>query len=61
MFSGVLPNCNGPTNRAGILGISTAILDAAAWAFWAWCATAFTGMGHHVADAREFVLRAWWS
>jgi len=28
-------------------------------AFWGWGRAGHTGMGHHVAEAREFILRAW--
>ncbi len=61
MFSEVLPNCAAPLIVQASLGISTAILDAAA--------LGFIGLGAQppspewgtmLADAREFVLRAWW-
>ena len=61
MFIEVLPNCAAPLIVQASLGISTAILDAAA--------LGFLGLGAQppdpewgtmLADAREFVLRAWW-
>jgi len=61
MFSEVLPNCAAPLIVQASLGVSTAILDAAA--------LGFIGLGAQppapewgtmLADAREFVLRAWW-
>ncbi len=57
----VLPNCMAPLIVQATLGFSTAILDAAA--------LGFLGMGAQppapewgtmLADAREFILRAWW-
>ena len=61
MFSEILPNCTAPLIVQASLGVSTAILDAAA--------LGFLGLGSQppspewgtmLADAREFVLRAWW-
>ncbi|RRH89112.1 ABC transporter permease subunit [Variovorax beijingensis] len=61
MLREVLPNCAAPLIVQASLGISTAILDAAA--------LGFIGLGAQppspewgtmLADAREFVLRAWW-
>jgi dipeptide transport system permease protein len=61
MFREVLPNCSAPLIVQASLGVSTAILDAAA--------LGFIGLGAQppspewgtmLADAREFVLRAWW-
>ena len=61
MLREVLPNCAAPLIVQASLGISTAILDAAA--------IGFIGLGAQppaaewgtmLADAREFVLRAWW-
>jgi dipeptide transport system permease protein len=61
MFIEVRPNCAAPLIVQASLGISTAILDAAA--------LGFLGLGAQppdpewgtmLADAREFVLRAWW-
>ena len=61
MFREVLPNCMAPLIVQASLGISTAILDAAA--------LGFLGLGARppepewgtmLSDAREFVLRAWW-
>ncbi|HET6466794.1 MAG TPA: ABC transporter permease subunit [Geminicoccaceae bacterium] len=61
MFLTVLPNCMPPLIVQGTLGFSTAVLDMAA--------LGFLGMGAQppapewgtmLADAREFILRAWW-
>jgi dipeptide transport system permease protein len=61
MFREVLPNCLAPLIVQASLGVSTAILDAAA--------LGFLGLGARppepewgtmLSDAREFVLRAWW-
>jgi dipeptide transport system permease protein len=61
MLLEVLPNCAAPLIVQASLGVSTAILDAAA--------LGFLGLGAQppqpewgtmLADAREFVLRAWW-
>jgi dipeptide transport system permease protein len=61
MFREVLPNCMAPLIVQASLGVSTAILDAAA--------LGFLGLGARppepewgtmLSDAREFVLRAWW-
>ena len=61
MFSEVLPNCVAPLIVQATLGISTAILDAAALGFLGLGAQPPTPeWGTMLADAREFVLRAWW-
>jgi len=61
MFSEVLPNCAAPLIVQASLGISTAILDAAALGFLGLGAQApMSEWGTMLADAREFVLRAWW-
>jgi len=61
MFSEVLPNCTAPLIVQASLGISTAILDAAALGFLGLGAQPPTPeWGTMLADAREFVLRAWW-
>ena len=61
MFVTVLPNCLAPIIVQAALSFSTAILDAAA--------LGFLGMGAQppapewgtmLAEAREFILRAWW-
>ncbi len=61
MFVTVLPNCMAPLIVQAALSFSTAILDAAA--------LGFLGMGAQppapewgtmLAEAREFILRAWW-
>ncbi len=61
MFITVLPNCMAPLIVQAALSFSTAILDAAA--------LGFLGMGAQppapewgtmLAEAREFILRAWW-
>ena len=61
MFSEVLPNCTAPLIVQASLGISTAILDAAALGFLGLGAQPpAPEWGTMLADAREFVLRAWW-
>lgn len=61
MFVTILPNCMAPLIVQATFSFSTAILDAAA--------LGFLGMGAQppapewgtlLADAREFILRAWW-
>ncbi len=57
----VLPNCVAPLIVQATLGISTAILDAAALGFLGLGAQPpLPEWGTMLADAREFVLRAWW-
>jgi dipeptide transport system permease protein len=61
MFKEVLPNCLAPLIVQATLGISTAILDAAALGFLGLGAQPPTPeWGTMLADAREFVVRAWW-
>jgi dipeptide transport system permease protein len=61
MFSEVLPNCTAPLIVQASMGISTAILDAAALGFLGLGAQPPSPeWGTMLADAREFVLRAWW-
>jgi dipeptide transport system permease protein len=61
MFKEVLPNCVAPLIVQATLGISTAILDAAALGFLGLGAQPPTPeWGTMLADAREFVVRAWW-
>ncbi|HWU96074.1 peptide transporter [Bosea sp. Root670] len=61
MFSEILPNCAAPLIVQATLGVSTAILDAAALGFLGLGAQPPTPeWGTMLADAREFVLRAWW-
>jgi dipeptide transport system permease protein len=61
MVKEVLPNCTAPLIVQATLGISTAILDAAALGFLGLGAQPPTAeWGTMLADAREFVLRAWW-
>ena len=61
MFNEVLPNCLAPLIVQASLGISTAILDAAALGFLGLGAQPPSPeWGTMLADAREFVLRAWW-
>jgi dipeptide transport system permease protein len=61
MFREVLPNCTAPLIVQACLGISTAILDAAALGFLGLGAQPPSPeWGTMLADAREFVLRAWW-
>lgn len=61
MLSEILPNCTAPLIVQASLGISTAILDAAALGFLGLGAQPpAPEWGTMLADAREFVLRAWW-
>jgi dipeptide transport system permease protein len=61
MFKEILPNCAAPLIVQATLGISTAILDAAALGFLGLGAQPPSPeWGTMLADAREFVLRAWW-
>ncbi len=61
MFNEVLPNCLAPLIVQASLGISTAILDAAALGFLGLGAQPpAPEWGTMLADAREFVMRAWW-
>jgi dipeptide transport system permease protein len=61
MFSEVLPNCAAPLIVQASLGVSVAILDAAALGFLGLGAQPpASEWGTMLADAREFVLRAWW-
>jgi dipeptide transport system permease protein len=61
MFVTVLPNCLSPLIVQAALGVSDAILEAAALGFLGLGAQPPTAeWGTMLADAREFVLRAWW-
>ncbi len=61
MFITVLPNCMPPLIVQGTLGFSTAVLDMAALGFLGMGAQPPTPeWGTLLADAREFILRAWW-
>ena len=61
MFVTVLPNCLAPIIVQAALSFSTAIFDAAALGFLGMGAQPPTPeWGTMLADAREFVLRAWW-
>ncbi|MGB3177690.1 MAG: ABC transporter permease subunit [Albidovulum sp.] len=61
MFITVLPNCLPPIIVQGALSFSTAILDAAALGFLGMGAQPPTPeWGTMLAEAREFILRAWW-
>ena len=61
MFVTVLPNCLSPIIVQGALSFSTAILDAAALGFLGMGAQPPTPeWGTMLAEAREFILRAWW-
>ena len=61
MVATVLPNCMAPLIVQATLGFSSAILDAAALGFLGLGAQPPTPeWGTMLADAREFVLRAWW-
>lgn len=61
MFNEILPNCMAPLIVQATLGVSTAILDTAALGFLGLGAQPpLPEWGTMLADAREFVLRAWW-
>jgi dipeptide transport system permease protein len=61
MFSTILPNCLAPLIVQATLAFSSAILDAAALGFLGMGAQPPTPeWGTMLADAREFILRAWW-
>ena len=61
MFIAILPNAMAPLIVQGTLGFSTAILDAAALGFLGLGAQPPTPeWGTMLADAREFIRRAWW-
>jgi dipeptide transport system permease protein len=61
MFATILPNCLGPLIVQGTLSFSNAILEAAALGFLGMGAQPPTAeWGTMLAEAREFVLRAWW-
>ncbi|SIS76929.1 ABC transporter permease subunit [Paracoccus saliphilus] len=61
MFLTVLPNCLSPIIVQAALSFSTAILDAAALGFLGMGAQPPTPeWGTMLAEAREFILRAWW-
>ena len=61
MFITVLPNCAAPLIVQATLSISTAILDAAALGFLGLGAQPPTPeWGTMLANAREFIERAWW-
>ncbi len=61
MFITILPNCAAPLIVQAALSFSTAILDAAALGFLGMGAQPPTPeWGTMLAEAREFILRAWW-
>jgi dipeptide transport system permease protein len=61
MFRTILPNCMGPLIVQAALSFSNAILDAAALGFLGMGAQPPTPeWGTMLAEAREFILRAWW-
>ncbi len=61
MFVNVLPNCMAPLIVQATLGFSTAILDAAALGFLGLGAQPpIPEWGTMLADARQFIQRAWW-
>ena len=61
MFRTILPNCLAPLIVQAALSFSTAILDAAALGFLGMGAQPPTPeWGTMLAEAREFILRAWW-
>ncbi|MCP3688765.1 MAG: ABC transporter permease subunit [Gammaproteobacteria bacterium] len=61
MINTILPNCMAPLIVQSTLSFSTAILDAAALGFLGMGAQPPTPeWGAMLAEAREFILRAWW-
>ncbi|HRO14115.1 MAG TPA: ABC transporter permease subunit [Paracoccus sp. (in: a-proteobacteria)] len=61
MFRTILPNCLAPLIVQATMSFSTAILDAAALGFLGMGAQPPTPeWGTMLAEAREFILRAWW-
>jgi len=61
MFNTILPNCMAPLIVQATLSFSSAILDAAALGFLGMGAQPPTPeWGAMLAEAREFILRAWW-
>jgi dipeptide transport system permease protein len=61
MFNSILPNCMAPLIVQATLFFSNAILDAAALGFLGMGARPPTPeWGTMLAEAREFILRAWW-
>jgi dipeptide transport system permease protein len=61
MFRTILPNCMAPLIVQATLSFSSAILDAAALGFLGMGAQPPTPeWGTMLAEAREFILRAWW-
>jgi len=61
MFITILPNCLAPLIVQAALSFSTAILDAAALGFLGMGAQPpIPEWGTMLAEAREFILRAWW-
>ncbi|MDH3763990.1 MAG: ABC transporter permease subunit [Gammaproteobacteria bacterium] len=61
MVNTILPNCMAPLIVQATLSFSTAILDAAALGFLGMGAQPPTPeWGAMLAEAREFILRAWW-
>jgi dipeptide transport system permease protein len=61
MFRTILPNCMAPLIVQAALSFSSAILDAAALGFLGMGAQPPTPeWGTMLADAREYVTRAWW-
>ncbi|MCJ8138707.1 ABC transporter permease subunit [Falsirhodobacter halotolerans] len=61
MVKTILPNCMAPLIVQGTLSFSTAILDAAALGFLGMGAQPpLPEWGTMLAEAREFILRAWW-
>jgi len=61
MVRTILPNCMAPLIVQGALSFSTAILDAAALGFLGMGAQPpIPEWGTMLAEAREFILRAWW-
>ena len=61
MFKTILPNCLGPLIVQATLSFSSAVLDSAALGFLGMGAQPpASEWGTMLAEAREFILRAWW-
>ncbi|MGQ3254125.1 ABC transporter permease subunit, partial [Agrobacterium sp.] len=61
MFKTILPNCLAPLIVQATLSFSSAVLDAAALGFLGMGAQPpASEWGTMLAEAREFILRAWW-
>ena len=60
MFNEVLPNCTAPLMVRTSWASRPLFLMRPHWAFSAWVRGPWPEWGTMLADAREFVLRAWW-